>query len=55
MLFRSVSIQPETFRSYTVQELVRQGVRVETVTERFNQLSADLVYTVSSTETERVI
>lgn len=51
----AVSIQPETFRSYTIQELVRQGVRIETVTEHFKSLDANLLYTAAQTETERAL
>lgn len=50
-----VSIQPETFRAYTVQELVKQGVRIETVLEKFNNVDAVLKYTAAQTETERTI
>lgn len=51
----SVTIQPETFKSYTVQELVRQGVRIETVKSNFNALDTDLTYTASEPGTQEAM
>ena len=50
-----MTIQPETFKSYTVQELVRQGVRIETVKSNFNALDTDLTYTASEPGTQEAM
>ena len=51
----SVKIQFETFRSYTLQEMVQQGVRIDAVLEIQKDLDKRLNYNVSKTETEGMI
>lgn len=51
----SVKIQFETFRSYTLQEMVQQGVRMESVLEAQKNLDKELEYKVSQTENEGMI
>ena len=51
----NVRIQFETFRSYTLQEMVQQGVRMEAVLEIQKNLDKELNYTVSQTENEGMI
>lgn len=51
----NVRIQFETFRSYTLQEMVQQGVRMESVLEAQKNLDKELDYKVSQTENEGMI
>lgn len=39
-----VEIQPETFRAYTVQELTRQGIQLQTVKTATNQFMSTITY-----------
>lgn len=39
-----VEIQPETFRAYTVQELTRQGIQLQTVETATNQFMSTITY-----------
>lgn len=50
-----VKIQFETFRSYTLQEMVQQGVRVDAVLEVQRELDKKLDYNVSKTQTEGMV
>lgn len=50
-----VKIQFETFRSYTLQALVQQGVRIDAVLETQQNLDKLLDYNVAKTETEGMI
>lgn len=50
-----VKIQFETFRSYTLQEMVQQGARMDAVLEVQKNLDKELNYTVSQTENEGMI
>lgn len=51
----NVRIQFETFRSYTLQEMVQQGVRIDAVMEVQQNLDKELNYNVSKTATEGMI
>lgn len=51
----NVRIQFETFRSYTLQEMVQQGVRIDAVMEVQQNLDKELDYKVSKTETEGMV
>lgn len=51
----NVKIQFETFRSYTLQEMVQQGVRIDAVLELQKNLDKRLDYNVSKTSTEGMI
>lgn len=51
----NVRIQFETFRSYTLQEMVQQGVRIDAVMEVQQNLDKELDYRVSKTETEGMV
>ena len=51
----NVRIQFETFRSYTLQEMVQQGVRIDAVLEVQEDLDKQLDYSVSRTTTEGMI
>lgn len=51
----NVKIQFETFRSYTLQEMVQQGVRIDAVLEVQAKLDKELDYRVSKTQTEGMI
>lgn len=51
----NVKIQFETFRSYTLQEMVQQGARMDAVLEVQQNLDKELNYTVSQTENEGMI
>lgn len=51
----TVRIQFETFRSYTLQEMVQQGVRIDAVMEVQQKLDKELDYKVSKTETEGMV
>lgn len=51
----NVKIQFETFRSYTLQEMVQQGARMDAVLEVQKNLDKELNYTVSQTENEGMI
>lgn len=51
----NVRIQFETFRSYTLQEMVQQGARMDAVLEIQKNLDKELNYTVSQTENEGMI
>ena len=51
----NVRIQFETFRSYTLQEMVQQGARMDAVLEIQKNLDKKLNYTVSQTENEGMI
>lgn len=50
-----VKIQFETFRSYTLQEMVQQGARMDAVLEVQQNLDKELNYKVSQTENEGMI
>lgn len=45
-----VNIQPETFRAYTIQELTRQGVQLQTVITAFENFMSTITYTASEPE-----
>lgn len=45
-------IQPETFRSYVIQELLQQGVRVDEITTIDSQFMANFIMSVSEPTTE---
>lgn len=47
-----VAIQPETFRAYTIQELTRQGVQLETVETATDNFIATITYTATEPDTE---
>lgn len=51
----NVKIQFETFRSYTLQEMVQQGVRIDAVLEMQEKLDKELNYNVSKTQQEGMI
>lgn len=51
----SVKIQPETFRAYTLQELVTQGVSIDTALKVEKQLDLDINYKVSTESTKEII
>lgn len=51
----NVKIQFETFRSYTLQEMVQQGVRIDSVLEVQQNLDKELDYNVSNTQKEGMI
>lgn len=50
-----IRIQFETFRSYTLQEMVQQGVRLDNVIELQQKLYKELDYTVSQTASEDML
>lgn len=50
-----VKIQFETFRSYTLQEMVQQGVRIDAILEIQKDLDKKMEYNVSKTATEGMI
>ena len=50
-----VKIQFETFRSYTLQEMVQQGARIDAILEVQRDLDKKMDYNVSKTETEGMI
>lgn len=50
-----VRIQFETFRSYTLQEMVQQGARIDSILEVQKNLDKELDYKVSNTATEGMI
>ena len=47
-----VKIQPETFKSYSTEQLVNQGVRSSDIATLEEQLNTLLNYTVDSTQQE---
>ena len=47
-----IDIQPETFRAYTIQELTRQGVQLETVATATDKFMATITYTATEPDTE---
>lgn len=51
----NVRIQFETFRSYTLQEMVQQGVRIDAVLEYQQKLDKEINYSVSQTQKEGMI
>jgi hypothetical protein len=50
-----VKIQFETFRSYTLQEMVQQGARIDAILEVQQDLDKKMDYNVSKTTTEGMI
>lgn len=50
-----VKIQFETFRSYTLQEMVQQGARIDAILEVQRDLDKKMDYNVSKTATEGMI
>lgn len=50
-----IKIQFETFRSYTIQQMVQQGVRINDALEIQQKLDKDLEYSVSTTQNEGMI
>lgn len=50
-----VKIQFETFRSYTLQEMVQQGARIDAILEVQRDLDKEMDYNVSKTATEGMI
>ena len=50
-----IKIQFETFRSYTIQQMVQQGVRINDALEIQQNLDKDLEYSVSTTQNEGMI
>ena len=50
-----VKIQFETFRSYTLQEMVQQGVRIDAILEIQKDLDKKMEYNVSKTATEGML
>lgn len=51
----NVRIQFETFRSYTLQEMVQQGARIDAILEVQRDLDKKMDYNVSKTATEGMI
>lgn len=51
----NIKIQFETFRSYTLQEMVQQGARIDSILEVQKNLDKELDYKVSNTATEGMI
>lgn len=51
----NVKIQFETFRSYTLQEMVQQGARIDAILEVQRDLDKKMDYNVSKTATEGMI
>ena len=49
-----VEIQPKTFRAYTVQELTRQGVQLQTVATAINQFMSTITYKATEPSEQRV-
>jgi hypothetical protein len=50
-----VKIQFETFRSYTLHEMVQQGARIDAILEVQQDLDKKMDYNVSKTTTEGMI
>lgn len=47
-----IEIQPETFRAYTIQELTRQGVQLETVSTVIDEFITNLTYVATEPDAE---